>query len=196
MNELIIEKAASSLNENHSDSTSKTFSKTPYKNIGIEKSEFCINSYDIIILYSAPCRWGSVHNSQLTKWTGIWDRWPTILICPGWSLFFQHWKSQNPSVLGKPGQLATLNVNLAISPLTWPWVSYLQPVSIFFSGQIGRIIIIPPHYVLVKIRGGDLNGLTWSRSLGSPWEMITLCKALWNQSVSQHSPEEVKAAHS
>ena len=71
MNELIIEKAASSLNENHSDSTSKTFSKTPYKNIGIEKSEFCINSYDIIILYSAPCRWGSVHNSQLTKWTGI-----------------------------------------------------------------------------------------------------------------------------
>ena len=39
MNELIIEKAASSLNENHSDSTSKTFSKTPYKKIGKEKSE-------------------------------------------------------------------------------------------------------------------------------------------------------------
>lgn len=44
MNELIIEKAASSLNENHPDSTSKTFSKTQYKKIGIEKGEFYINS--------------------------------------------------------------------------------------------------------------------------------------------------------
>lgn len=57
MNELIIRVATSSGNENHSNLTLETLSKTPYGNMGPEKSEYCcINSCDIITLYSAPSR--------------------------------------------------------------------------------------------------------------------------------------------